>query len=166
MPACQPYGLCCVQPCKSCQQQLLRLHNLTSHPALGCCLSAADKSAKDAAIRPWAAALLKLRCSTPASVAAREWRTTADGCVGSSSSDTAASGLTAVASGSTVCAAHGDNGRASNCAAGAAEGGDDGDWRAGSAGAQQHLVLSCMAPLAAAAVESLALLHQVRCSTD
>lgn len=59
-----------MQECSTCQSQVLRLHNLCTHPALASCISDANALSKDAAVKPWAAALLKLRCSKQSSAAA------------------------------------------------------------------------------------------------
>lgn len=53
------------QACRSCQEEVFKLHNLTSHPALSSCLTDAHHAALAGAVKPWSSALLKVRCSSP-----------------------------------------------------------------------------------------------------
>lgn len=58
-----PCASCCPQACQSCQEQLLRLHNICTHPALASTLLDDHHTAAAAAVKPWAAALLTLHCT-------------------------------------------------------------------------------------------------------
>lgn len=62
-PQCTPPACRCAQACERAQVQLLRLHNLCSHPALCGCIPLSAQEGCAAATRLWAAALIQL-CSS------------------------------------------------------------------------------------------------------
>jgi hypothetical protein len=52
-----------MQACQNSQQQLLRLHNIISHPALSSCFTEQHHAAYSAAVQAFAPAVLKVRSS-------------------------------------------------------------------------------------------------------
>jgi hypothetical protein len=52
-----------MQACQNCQLQLLRLHNIISHPALSSCLTQQHHAAYAAAVHAFAPAVLQVRSS-------------------------------------------------------------------------------------------------------
>lgn len=134
-----PAGTVCLQACQECQELLLRLHNLCSHPALSTCLSDGHHAAVAAAIKPWASALLKLRCS-PTAAAARS----------------SAGGACAARQASTGAA----------CGRGCSDVGcpsePGGGFEPGAVAVQEHRWGGCRQHLVAAAAQSLGLMQKVR----
>jgi hypothetical protein len=127
----------CLQACQACQEQLLRLHNLCNHPTLAPCLTEDLQAAAAAAIKQYASALLKLRCSS----------------LGISAGRRSGSGSGASCASSGSGAAQGNAGLT---------GGNGCDVGPGGAVVQHHVWVNCMTELQVAAEGSLERMREVR----
>jgi hypothetical protein len=126
----------CLQACQACQEQLLRLHNLCNHPTLAPCLTEDLQAAAAAAIKPYASALLKLRCSS----------------LGISAGRRSGSGSGASCASSCSGAAQGNAGLTGGNGCGVGPGG---------AVVQHHVWVNCMTELQVAAEGSLERMREV-----
>ena len=148
------------QVSKACQEEVFRLHNLCSHPAVSESVSEVDLTAVSAAVKPWSSAVLELHCSSQHPQPSSQERAASDytlsAITGDAQTDEIKPKTCTPAQDSVTCPREAVTG--SHAAGATAETtGRHNAW----APVQQNTCERCMPALAAAAADSIKRLQQV-----